>query len=41
MMELAIRDIKTAITTMVKYLKKNINLTSREMEDLKKNQGDF
>ena len=37
-MELAVRDIKTVIKTILKYLKKNINLTSRKTEDMKKKQ---
>ena len=39
MKDLAVRDIKISIKKNVKVFFKNMNLTSRKMEDRKKNQG--
>lgn len=36
MIELTYKDVKIAITTMLKYLKKNINIRMREIEYIKK-----
>ena len=38
MMELAVKDLKTVIITVFKYLKKNINRMKREIEYIKKNK---
>lgn len=37
-MELAYKDVKIVIITMLKYLNKNIRIMRREIEDIKNNQ---
>lgn len=36
MIELTYKDVKIAITSVLKYLKKNINIRMREIEYIKK-----
>lgn len=36
--ELAYKDVKIVIITMLKYLNKNIRIMRREIEDIKNNQ---
>lgn len=38
MMELAVKDLKTVIITVFKYLKKSINRMKGEIEYIKKNK---
>lgn len=41
MMKLTVKDLKTLIITVFKYLKENINRMKREIEYIKENQMTF